>query len=169
LIDKRQNTRGGKHLSKVNGKILATLITAAATLTAAYIYRSASSPTLVQINQSLEIKQRGSETTQTSQNRNAIVEEPPEKSVTSQTDPERNALLSEVEGYLHRFQAAESSLNRRMKDLEGLSPKPEIISAIETCRSELAHAKQALDRNDSNSARASVARIKQPLAYLESR
>jgi hypothetical protein len=86
----------------------------------------------------------------------------------SPNDVQLEALKADCDSLQNRLSAAASSLRERGRDLDTQPMKPEIISAMETCQSDLAAAREALSVRDSARAVIRMNRAKELLKYLES-
>jgi hypothetical protein len=80
----------------------------------------------------------------------------------------REGLNAEYESLISRFSAIDKSLTQRAHDLGDLPIKPEIASALELCRSDLAAAQAALYTGNSDLALSRMNRVREKLRYLES-
>lgn len=79
--------------------------------------------------------------------------------------PER--LLMEYEDLANRFSEVENSLRRRIGDLHGAEPKPEILSKLTTCRQDLNSAKAAIGAAEADRAKTRLNRARLAVVYLE--
>jgi hypothetical protein len=77
-------------------------------------------------------------------------------------------LKADYDSLANRLSAAEASLRERAHDLGNQPIKPEIVSSVETCRSDLAAAREALAMGNADSAVSRLNRAKEQLKYLES-
>ena len=83
-------------------------------------------------------------------------------------NPRLDALKAEYDSLENRFRADEQTLRYRASDLGNQPVKPEITSAIETCRSDLAAARVALSVGDIDAAALRTKRVRTALKDLES-
>jgi hypothetical protein len=79
-----------------------------------------------------------------------------------------DVLRGDYDSLASRFRAIQTSLGERTKDLSGSPVKPEIVSAIEMARSDLAAANKALSQGDTEIAGQRLDRVERALKYLES-
>lgn len=83
-------------------------------------------------------------------------------------DPRKEQLGEQYDSFNSRFSAIESSLQQRAHDLGNLPMKPEITQSIQTTRSDLAEAQNALLQGDFDRAALRLKRVEKALKYLES-
>jgi hypothetical protein len=83
-------------------------------------------------------------------------------------DLKKRSLAQQSDSFAARFYSVEASLRQRAQDLGGLPIKPEITAAIETTRSDLTEAKEALAHGDLEGASLRMNRVEEALKYLES-
>lgn len=95
-----------------------------------------------------------------SRQKNSAAHEPDKSQALASAQMQYDALRS-------RFTAVEGSLKSRMQDLGSQPVKPEIATALQLTRSDLAEVQAALASRNPDGARARLARIEQNLAYLE--
>ena len=84
------------------------------------------------------------------------------------TSVQSEAAAAEYDSLQNRFTAVESTLKTRAQDLGSQPLKPEIISSLETVRSDLAAARHALSVGNLPAAALRMQRAKDALKYLES-
>lgn len=83
-------------------------------------------------------------------------------------NPEETMLNMEYESLTSRLSAVDESLTRRAHDLGELPVKPEIVSSVQTSRSDLAAARMELQNRDFHDAASRMERVRTALEYLES-
>ena len=84
------------------------------------------------------------------------------------TDFSTEGLREQFDSFSARFTAVEDSLRRRALDLGNQPIKPEITATLQTARSDLVEAKDALAAGDIDRAKRRLQRITEELSYLES-
>jgi hypothetical protein len=83
-------------------------------------------------------------------------------------DAWKERLIQQYDSCSGRFAAIDTSLHKRSADLNGLPIKPEIVTALETSRSDLAAVKEELSRGELEHASQRLKRLEESLKYLES-
>ena len=80
----------------------------------------------------------------------------------------QDALKEDYDSLAARFSAIDASLEQRAHDLGSIPIKPEIASALGTCRSDLAAVKRDLLKGNVEAASTRLNRLRLALTYLES-